>query len=435
MDELKRDLAALQKTSDSFAKRISYITELKNSHFDSKSSLLSLIRNDKETYLLRSTPVVLKLKNPIFVTKLELGSLYNTFEGINVKCKTLPLGETKSKSSSLLKGVDNHIVINEYISELTLYSKKEVTLTSLKIFGLNESYPSNYNITLKNIVNSFFISNKRLKKIIDKISNKTEELESRTQEIADDRLDFDTYKSSLEKEVNALEDKEKQLSESVKLLEDSYTDANEKLTDTNAQLKILRNEEDNSVERHNQLKLDIAKYQGECSELRNHIKELENNKNIFSEDLAGYVKETRFQQLFYGVICFTCIVIAIVLSCLIFERAFGIISLFNTNNTISVLDLILSRLPFTLAIIAVFTFLTTGIHLTLNRLIKIHEQRLVFLRLSILSRDITSSSSANLDMTDEEKINERIKLKLLFLRSHLDKDVNTDDIIEGLKSN
>jgi hypothetical protein len=50
---------------------------------------------------------------------------------------------------------------------------------------------------------------------------------------------------------------------------------------------------------------------------------------------------------------------------------------------------------------------------------------LAFLRLSILARDITSIETEDLDLSDLEKAQLRIRLKTQFIKQHMDKDIIT----------
>lgn len=56
----------------------------------------------------------------------------------------------------------------------------------------------------------------------------------------------------------------------------------------------------------------------------------------------------------------------------------------------------------------------------------IHEQRLAFLRLSIVAREVIDASTLDCELSKEDVVKLRTKLKLAMLRQHMEKDLGKD---------
>ena len=59
----------------------------------------------------------------------------------------------------------------------------------------------------------------------------------------------------------------------------------------------------------------------------------------------------------------------------------------------------------------------------IRKIMEINQQILDFAKIGIIAKDVSETSSINLDLTDEEKFELRTKLKMDMLKSHLSKDL------------
>ncbi|MEZ2345352.1 hypothetical protein, partial [Microcoleus sp.] len=87
---------------------------------------------------------------------------------------------------------------------------------------------------------------------------------------------------------------------------------------------------------------------------------------------------------------------------------------------------LLLRLPFSIVLgLAMFYSWRLASNLFGNAF-KIHKDRLVLARLLVIAKDTVFSSAQGLDVSDEAKFNERIRLKIELLKSHLSKELSSD---------
>ncbi|ENM6575267.1 hypothetical protein AB8I88_000192 [Vibrio fluvialis] len=434
LEKVNKQYEKLDGTIKNLDKSLKFVTQLRASSLDSSSKLLQLISGESKAYTLRTNAISLKLNMPLFIVRIEADCSNVLSKSMRVSYRLSKSNEIKIKSTYCKKDYKSHVAINSYVDELIFSSESgEIHLTSLKVFSLDTRFPEDSGFGLKRIFNGLAISRNRIETLLKEIKYLTETISNYKEELESDRNNFDDYKKGLENQIKEKTTLKDELSDELKILEENVTELRQESATLTAQLNVTRDENLSLKDNSSSLKSTIEQDMITASQLKNEISKLESDKNVFTEDLSGYVRETRFQQLFYGLICGICIAIVAVISFSVFQRAYGLIELINSYHKINVLDIILSRLPFTLAVIAVVTFLTAVIHRSLNKLVSIHEQRLIFLRLSILSRNIVDSSSEGLDLNESDVMKERLKLKLLFLRSHLDKDIDTNSVAIALE--
>lgn len=172
----------------------------------------------------------------------------------------------------------------------------------------------------------------------------------------------------------------------------------------------------NSVEELSQTKSNLNR---QISDLKTDVATLSSRKDLYAENLASYTAEGETQLKIYYVL------IALSLFALwwigddALSRINELISeykvLLKINPKASSYELILLRIPYASIVLAVFGGFIALVNTLLAKVFEIHSQKRHFIGLSVLARDISSSSKHGLSLSDEQiyQSREQVKFELL----------------------
>lgn len=103
----------------------------------------------------------------------------------------------------------------------------------------------------------------------------------------------------------------------------------------------------------------------------------------------------------------------------LFSSAIDLTQLWRIEDDVNVWTIFLTRIPFVLVAIALVEACGFIVGRLIFEIVKINRQRLEFSKLSIIAKDVVLASSAELEMTDEERFSEETKLKMTLLQEHM----------------
>lgn len=98
-------------------------------------------------------------------------------------------------------------------------------------------------------------------------------------------------------------------------------------------------------------------------------------------------------------------------------------TILKVENDAQLWTIFWSRIPFVLAVSSVMFVAYEVSNIFIRKIMEINQQILDFAKIGIIAKDVSETSSINLDLTDEEKFELRTKLKMDMLKSHLSKDL------------
>ena len=248
------------------------------------------------------------------------------------------------------------------------------------------------------------------------------------------KIEHQDYLSSIESKIDEKDDLLYETTEELKLANSELTEKKDLLAETTATLKLTR-EENGSLEQENKVyREDLELLKKDVRAHTSKLKALQDDVDVFSEDFKSFTGETRKQQVFYGVIILTFLGVLIFITISLFEKAGDLITLFDKGEVESVWNVFLSRIPFMFAVLGIVAFIAEGMRRCINQIVALHEQRLSFLRLSIVSREVIESATDDISLEREEIVKLRTKLKLAMLRQHMEKDLGTKEVNLGQAS-
>lgn len=445
-EELEAKIESLENTIDQASELLKITTGLKKSEIESTSKITDIISStgsfdilEGPSYLLRTKPINLKLSKPLVVSKIEL--TLNLEKDIKLtyidtsghKVNQISNNFEKDKSSGLYKLVFSILAPITEFSISTLDG--EVNIKCLQGFVFNES------TALNNSDNSIFKHIEKLNliqeesyELLNDLTNEFNNLSKFKHSLDETEIEHQDYLSSIKSKIDEKDDLLYDTTEELKLANSELTEKKDLLAETTATLKLTR-EENSSLEQENKVyREDLELLKKDVRAHTSKLKALQDDVDVFSEDFKSFTGETRKQQLFYGAIIITFLSVLIFITISLFEKAGDLITLFDKGEVESVWNVFLSRIPFMFAVLGIVAFIAEGMRRCINQIVALHEQRLSFLRLSIVSREVIESATDDISLGREEIVKLRTKLKLAMLRQHMEKDLGTKEVNLGQAS-
>lgn len=236
-------------------------------------------------------------------------------------------------------------------------------------------------------------------------------LESEIEEREEQISQLTTSRDSLAEAVQALDAKNDTERTRQRKLE-------QQATELRATLEALQNNE-------SQLRVSVEGLNKEISSKQKALEELENDRNLISDEYRDYVAEGKQQSRTYEWFLYLSITIIGACSWQLYSGAARILEA-DATSLQEVLALALQRLPFAAALAIIVGLSWKLAELFVSRIMTIHSQRLALARLLVIAKDTVYAASSGLAVSNEQKFRERIQLKLAMLRSHLTSELGRD---------
>lgn len=152
--------------------------------------------------------------------------------------------------------------------------------------------------------------------------------------------------------------------------------------------------------------------------LKRELKTLQNDRSVISDEYTDYVREGRSQATLYAWIAGVCLVASLVGAGLLVAGAAHYLDP-RVTSTAEAYALFIQRLPFTAAFAATIGLLLKLADYLIKGVYSIHQSRLTLARLLVLAKDTVYSSAADLNVSDADRLKERVRLKVDLLRQYL----------------
>lgn len=196
-----------------------------------------------------------------------------------------------------------------------------------------------------------------------------------------------------------------------------------KLSSVELELKLIENKIVDAKNNTEQLAQQSETLNKNIADLNVELQKLTNDRNLISDEYGPYVKEGNSQALIYSGLI-TLPLAAIIFS--IYQVYIGASKLLTTEypSATDVLGAFILRIPFA-AIFGLAIFYSWKLaNAMIQKVFKIHSDRLTLAKLLVVARETVHSSAKNLNITDHEKFQEQTALKVEVLKSHMARDLN-----------
>ena len=357
-----------------------------------------------------------KLVEPIYIDKIQLKAktilkdVVISYHTVKDENKTIKINIDKSIyiSSSIKNTIDSISILSP--------KNKKVELEKIELFGFRLSQFKNIEENLKALEKLNSEMKEEIKKVtsynqtqLDEIENKTLLLEKLHTELDNDVKSLTRQREELEQETENLNIEIKQLSETKNNLENTKKD----LITKEQELKNSIQEREKTLSTVN---TDIATK-------REELKKLDNETSLIAYDMQEYVRNAKKDIKWYiGLSIIPWLLIACMSYVLVYGGAY-LTTILKVENDAQLWTIFWSRIPFVLAVSSVMFVAYEVSNIFIRKIMEINQQILDFAKIGIIAKDVSETSSINLDLTDEEKFELRTKLKMDMLKSHLSKDL------------
>lgn len=316
------------------------------------------------------------------------------------------------------------------ITKLTTVANKVYPSARIKGFAREIKFKSESRFRrpkIKNIfINGFSLADfasvsEKITEALD-ISKKLETLKNETHEA----LQVTVSKiEANEVKIAQLEEEKIEHERDSSLLDEEISEKKILLNETSNILKSMQQKEvalDSNIKQLSE-KSDILNK--EIAQAEQKIKELENNKNVFSDEFVDYIKESKSHITIYTLLALIPLIVIASCSIALYNSANNFLHRGSYVLTEVVSDFLL-RVPFSLATISV-AFLSWKIcEKLISKCVEIHQNQRDLSKILVIAKETVFSSSNGLEISDELKFKERIKLKIQLIRSHLRKEIASD---------
>lgn len=187
-----------------------------------------------------------------------------------------------------------------------------------------------------------------------------------------------------------------------------------------------KTEESKKTEAQNniiQLTQQTVSLNNEVSTLKDELQKLTNDRNLISDEYGPYVTEGKSQAKAYFFL------IALPLGAILFsvyQVYAGASNLLTTDfkSASDILAALILRIPFAAIFGLAILYSWKLAFSMIQKIFKIHEDRLTLAKLLVVARETVYSSAKNLNISDHDKFQEQTALKIEVLKSHMARDLS-----------
>jgi len=249
------------------------------------------------------------------------------------------------------------------------------------------------------------------------------DLKTELTNLKNDLLDAKNDKTDLTSEItDAIKQKQQLQNEIIKT-----TTTAEELAATVKDLDFKKKHLDNvcfeTKNNTEQLSKQAENLNRNIADLKSQLQKLTSDRNLISDEYGPYVKEGNSQAILYSALI-TIPLAAIFFS--IYQLYMGASNLLTTEykTATDVMAAFILRIPFAAIFGLAIMYSWKIANAMIQKIFKIHGDRLVLAKLLVVARETVHSSAKNLNITDHEKFQEQTALKIEVLKSHMAKELS-----------
>lgn len=419
------DLAASKIISLSGPEIVQVPVRLIANHERKTTKLLSNSA-DQQALQSRNSYFVFSFQEPIFILTIEI-SLADFVDGSNFEYKwegadgVLHEGNTYSKSNEIkipIQGIAKSISFKPPRSYFT-----KPYINSVDIYGFELSKAGE------------FIS------FADRVSKIKEQAIS---EIAQERLALDDEK----KIVAALQAQRGSLNQDI-------TSSKASVAREQGKLKRIESQRDEFIAKNGELERAISDEENRLQDLKSEINrsaslrsslsnsiikkkkrlsDLESNIHLFPSELSDFSRQGAKDSRAFLMLSLAPSALIILMFWMLVRGAADLTTKITGSESINLAALAVSRGPY---VIIACTIITASYYLSkllVLEMVRISRQRLALTKISIIAKDISSSIDYDLSLSEDEKYNTRLILKMDMMKNHL-KEYLSSDFVPTLPNN
>lgn len=207
----------------------------------------------------------------------------------------------------------------------------------------------------------------------------------------------------------------------------------QKIKDRSSKLNDVRSEFERMDHESNKLKRSINNLDKEKSDLeililnsKNELKELNDQVNIFPSEISGFARQGRRDVILYSSLCLIPLSIISIVTFQLFQGAVNLTTIVTNEKQFNIAALIASRTPFVVTAIAIVSVCYYICRMLILECVRVNRQKLNLTKISVIAKDISYSVENGISISDDEKYERRIRLKMDLMRDHLREYISKD---------
>jgi hypothetical protein len=405
---------AFDELKDSLPDSASWV----NSFFKGAGKFSALLQGDQNFKLDRRAKRFTST-NPVWIRFIR----FTTDDAATLKkqltCTALTLSgkEVEKKLTLDAKGSFAYVWFNELITSFEIKSDGLINRPSLSKININ-----GFDLTTFEKVAEKVSDVLEIKRTIDEVLEKAktevktaqEQYEAEQVRINEIKIECDAVDEKLVELREIKEGLDNDISAS-RILASSIEASNQQ---ANASLESARNNVQQLLEQSKDLNERVRRE-------KSQLESITNDKSLISDEYKDYVKEGRSQAFLYVILSFLPLLAIAFAVNKLFTGAEELL-LREYKGYMDIFAGLLLRIPFSVVLgLGMYYSWILAANL-FSSIFKIHKDRLVLARLLVIAKDTVFSSAQGLDVSDEIKFQERIRLKIELLKSHLSKELSSD---------
>lgn len=356
----------------------------------------------------------------VFITSIKVEvSGYSSTNDFRFSWKT-PQGETKE---TVLSPLNENFIIAEINSILTSFSFKP----DRKIFESPE-------ITKVTVSGFPATSTEKYLKWIGQAGLFKEEVEKHCATVINDAREKDEKNIKLTELINTNTKKAEELFAESKEIETRIGKLKAEQTATQSdidgrrhQLSNLEKQIADSDDLKRTKRLEIESLEDSRINLQNELNELKSDINLFPVEIKEFVAQGANNIKVYWLYSVIPLLILIIVTLHLLHNATNLLAQPTLISFSSVFATLVTRLPYIILMTAIIVASYKIAHFMLSEVIRINRQRLNLTKIGIIAKDVIESSVVGtVDLTDDEIVTARTKLKMEMLRDHLKNYLSED---------
>lgn len=296
------------------------------------------------------------------------------------------------------------------LSSTSLLLKPQIK--KIEIHGATQEQLSSYAKDIEETV--------ELKRTIDQYKTKTTD---EYEEISASIHASKSMEKELQDTIKNLSSERDELQNEIDTAIDKKIEINSKLKDAEIELKLTHNKMTEAKNNTEQLTQQAENLNKSIANLQTQLEKLTNDRNLISDEYGPYVEEGYSQAKIYSGLTLIPLLAILFSSYQVYVGASKLLSNLYPSTT-DILSAFLLRVPFAVIFGMAILYSWKLANALLQRIFKIHGDRLTLARLLVVARETVHSSTKNLNISDHEKFQEQTALKIEVLKSHLARDLN-----------
>lgn len=359
-----------------------------------------------------------EFSEPVFVTEIVIETTdYSNFADFYFSWTRFDGTQFTSRGNvrdnSVLCEVGMFIINVEFTPPKTFFTSP--TIDGLKIIGFPASQTKRFLDFISDIDSIKDEAKEELDSQVADLNKKLAALQS-----------LQTQRSTLNQEVTNLKSQISREQGKIKRLEIQNSELIAQVGDRERTLSQLAAEAKNEKQdllRHSRIRSDLA---NSILAKKKLLSELQSNINLFPSELSSFSKQGSSDFRWFAALS---IVPAAIILLMLGELTWGAADLttkITGDGNLNIPALLVSRTPYVVISCAIITSFYYICKMLILEMIRISRQRLALTKISIIAKDISSSIDYDINLTEEEKYNKRLKLKMDMMRDHLKEYLSTD---------